>query len=89
MPHQVLIERRQCGEPAADRRRRRAFDLVRIALPGDHRLWSAWRSSSGVAINKVRMKCLHVEPIGAAGARTLLLREPDFFLGDRGKGREG
>lgn len=25
---------------------------------------------------------LHVEPVGAAGLRTLLLRQPDFFFGD-------
>ena len=27
----------------------------------------------------------HVEPIGAASARALLARKPDFFLGDRGE----
>ena len=31
------------------------------------------------------MKCAHVEPVGAAGARALLLGEPDFFLGDVGE----
>jgi hypothetical protein len=27
----------------------------------------------------------HVEPIGAAGLLALLLRQPDFFLGDGGE----
>ena len=27
----------------------------------------------------------HVEPVGAAGLRALLLRQPDFFFGDGGE----
>jgi hypothetical protein len=27
----------------------------------------------------------HVEPVGAASARALLLLQPDFFFGDRGE----
>jgi len=30
-----------------------------------------------------------IEPVGTAGARALLLREPDFFFGDLSKAGEG
>jgi hypothetical protein len=32
---------------------------------------------------------LNIEPVGAGGARTLLLGEPDFFFGDRGELGDG
>jgi hypothetical protein len=35
------------------------------------------------------MKCATVEPVGAPGAGTLLLREPDLFFGDVSELRDG
>ena len=45
--------------------------------------WSAWCSASVVAMPSVAMP--HVEPVGPARARALLLREPDLLLWDLGE----
>ena len=52
-------------------------------------LWSAWRNSVGRGDAERAHEVLHVEPVGAAGARTLLLRQPDLFFGDLGELVEG
>src|SRR5271163_4425088 len=57
---------------------------------------SSRRASTSTASRSSRAGCallasggLHVEPIGTAGARAFLLRQPDFFLGDLSEMSEG
>jgi hypothetical protein len=69
VPHQVLVERRQRGEPAADRRRRRMLGLPHEPLPGDHRLVVGLTQFIGAGDHQRVHEVLDVEPVGAAGAR--------------------
>ena len=57
VPHQVLVERRQRREPAADRRRCGVLDLAHVALPGDHRFVVGLAQLVGRGDASVRMKC--------------------------------
>lgn len=62
------------------------LELAHIA--GDHRfvvgLTQFLRSGNRQGAHEV----LRVKPIGAAGADTLLLLQPDFFFGDEGELRD-
>src|SRR6516165_10317698 len=71
--HQVLVERRQRCEPAADRRRGHLFDLAHKALPGYHRLVVGLARFLGAHDRQRAHEVLYVEPIRTAGAHTLLL----------------
>ena len=83
MPHQMLEQAGQRGHTAAHRRSSGSLLLPHDPLPGDHRamidLAQLLRGGNAERLHEVR----HVELVGAAGARTLLAGEPDFFLRDR------
>jgi hypothetical protein len=73
------------GEPPADRRRCRVLGLAHIALPGDHRLVVGLAQLGRCGDRERAHEVLRVEPVGAPGARALLLLQPDFFLWDVGE----
>ncbi len=82
---QMLVERGQRRQPPADRRRRGVLGLAHVALPGDHRLVVGLAQFLGAGDRERAHEMLHVEPVGAPGARALLLLQPDFFFGDFGE----
>jgi hypothetical protein len=81
----MLVERRQRRQPSADRRRCGVLGLAHEALPGDHRLVVGLAQFLGRRDAERPHEVLHVEPVGAPGARALLLLQPDFFFGDLGE----
>jgi hypothetical protein len=86
---EMLVERGQRGEPAADRRRSGVLGFPHEALPGDHRLVVGLAQLPRRRDRQRAHEVLDVEPIGAAGACALLLLQPDFFFGDVGEAIEG
>ena len=70
---QVLVERGQGREAPADRRRCGVLALAHVALPGDHRLVVGLAQFRRRGDRQCAHEVLHVEPVGAAGARALLL----------------
>jgi hypothetical protein len=63
--------------------------LAHVALPGDHRL-VVGLTQLGRRRDRERLhEVPDVEAVGAAGARTLLLLQPDFFFGDVGELLDG
>jgi hypothetical protein len=58
-----------------------------VPFSGDYRLVVGLAQLGWLVIVSVRM--LHIETEGAAGARTLLLLQPDFFFGDVGERGDG
>jgi hypothetical protein len=81
----MLEQARKCGETATNDRSLGAFLLALHPLP----------RYDGAMIDLTQGGCRgdaecphevpHVEPVGAAGLRTFLLRQPDFFFGDGGE----
>jgi hypothetical protein len=88
MADQVLEQAGQRGETPADRRWRGALGLAHRAFPGDDGtvIDPPQLLSRGDA--ERRHEVAHVEPVGAAGAGTLLTAEPDFFFRDVGEARD-
>jgi hypothetical protein len=85
VPDQVLVERGQRREAPADRRRRRVLALAHVAFPGDHRLVVGLAQFRRRGDRERAHEVLDVEPVGAPGARALLLLQPDLFFRDVGE----
>ena len=63
----------------------RHLDRSAAAFPGDHRLVVDQAQLGRRGDHQRAHEVLDVEPAGAAGARALLLLQPDFLFGDRGE----
>ena len=81
----MLEQAGQRRQPAADGRSVRAFLFALHPLPGDDGAMIDLAQLVGRGDAERAHEVPHVEPVGAAGLRALLLRQPDFFFGDGGE----
>jgi hypothetical protein len=79
------LNRLESRQPPADGGGRGALDLAHVAFPGDHPPVVYLAQLLAASDGECRHETPHVEPVRPAGARALLLGEPDFFLGNVGQ----